>query len=262
MKSSRRPFTFTLLPRMALGAVALVHTAVFAHGSDMAPSDEPSWGIGLAAMQETRPYRDFDNTTEVLPLLTCENRWFRIFGPGVEVKLGNAGPVGFGLTASYAADGYKASDSPALTGMAERKNSAWVGARASVRTDWATISAEWSGDASGHSEGQKLKLGVERRFAMGEFGVTPRASATWLDRNFTRYYYGVSASEAQQGRSTYAPNAAVNTSLGVRLDYRVAPQQTLFLDLGVEALGKTIRNSPLVDRKSVPEVRLGYHYRF
>lgn len=260
MKTSLRPSH--LLPRIALGCMALVHAAVFAHGAETEMSDEPSWGVGIAAMQETRPYRDVDNKTEVLPLLTFENRWFRIFGPGLEIKLGHAGPVAFGLTASYAADGYKASDSPALAGMAERKNSAWVGARASARTDWATLSAEWSGDASGHSDGQKLKLGIERRFAMGDLGVTPRVTATWLDRKFTRYYYGVSAGEAQPGRSTYAPDSAVNTSLGVRLDYRVAPQQTLFLDLGVEALDKTIRNSPLVDRRSVPEVRLGYHYRF
>lgn len=103
---------------------------------------------------------------------------------------------------------------------------------------------------------------MERRFALGELGITPRLAATWIDREFTRYYYGVSTGEARPGRSAYSPDATVNTSAGVRLDYRLAPQQTLFLDLGVEVLGQQIRKSPLVDRRSVPEVRLGYLYRF
>jgi outer membrane protein len=36
----------------------------------------------------------------------------------------------------------------------------------------------------------------------------------------------------------------------------------LFLDLGTTALGREIKNSPLADQSTSPEVRFGYLYRF
>lgn len=254
-----------LSPRLVFCALATaaLHGPALAHGGDAGdPAEGSQWGLGLAVMTETRPYRDFDNKTEVIPFVTFENRWVRVFGPGIEFKLGRTGPLAFGLTASYGMDGYSAGDSPALDGMAKRKGSAWLGAKASLRGDPGQLSAEWSADASGNSKGQKFKLGVERRFTFGELGLTPRLSAIWLDRKFVQYYYGVETTEARAGRAAYSAGASVNTEVGLRLDYRPAPQHTVFVDLGATALGREIRNSPLVDRSSVPEVRLGYLYRF
>lgn len=234
----------------------------FAQDGERASADASSWGVGLAVMRENKPYRDFDDRTRALPMLSYENRWVRVLGPGVELKLGQAGPLAYGLSARYADDGYESGDSPALAGMSERKASFWLGGRASLRTDIATVNAEWSGDVSGHSKGQKFKLGLERRFGFGALGVTPSLSATWLDRKFVQYYYGVEAAEATATRAAYAPGSTVNTRVGLRLDYLLAPQHLLFGDLGVESLGRAIEDSPLVDRRTVPEVRFGYVYRF
>jgi outer membrane protein len=254
-----------LTQRFALGALAAIglHGAVLAHGDDAGgPAEGSQWGLGVAVMAEKKPYRDFDNKTEVLPFVTFENRWVRVFGPGIEFKLGKTGPAAFGLTANYGMDGYKASDSPVLDGMARRKGSAWLGAKASLRGEPGQLSAEWSADASGNSKGQKFKLGVERRFTFGDLGLTPRLSATWLDRKFVQYYYGVETTEARAGRTPYSAGSTVNTELGLRLDYRPAPQHTVFADLGAMALGREIKSSPLVGRSSLPEVRVGYLYRF
>ena len=66
-----------------------------------------------------RAYKDFRHKTEIVPMVTYENAWVRVFGPGLEFKLGQAGPVAFGLTLGYGADeGYQAKDSPTLAGMA------------------------------------------------------------------------------------------------------------------------------------------------
>ena len=254
-----------LSQRLALGALAAValHGPALAHGDEAGePAAGSQWGLGLAVMAENKPYRDFDNKTKVIPFVTYENRWVRVFGPGLELKLGNTGPAAFGLTASYGMDGYKASDSPVLGGMANRKGSVWVGARASLRGEPGQLSVEWSADASGNSNGQKFKLGVERRFMFGAFGLTPRLSAAWMDRKFVQYHYGVEATEARAGRAAYTAGSTVNTEVGLRLDYRPAPQHTVFADLGATALGRQIKNSPLVDRTRVPEVRVGYLYRF
>lgn len=257
------PLTFVC----ALAAsAALMHTPAQAHGEggmDGPGADAGAhWGLGIAAVPEVKPYRGVESKTEVWPLLTFENRWLRLMGPGLELKLGSTGPVSYGLTAGYARDGYKASEAPALQGMATRHASAWLGARLGLRTEWGQFSADWSADASDHSRGQKLKLGAEHRFAFGPVGLTPRVTATWLDRKVVRYYYGVDAAEARAGRAAYSPGGTVNTEAGLRLDFRLAPDQAAFVDLGATALGGAIRNSPLVDRRALPEVRIGYLFRF
>ncbi len=249
---------------LVAAAAALLPSVALSHGNESDPSttNASPWALGLVVMPEKKPYRDYDNKTEVLPFFTYENRWVRVAGPGLELKLGQDGPVRWGLTASYAGDGYKSEDSPYLSGMADRKSSFWLGARMGLRTDLATFSAEWSADASSKSQGQKIKLGVERRFSVGSLGITPRLTATWLDSKYVQYYYGVESNEARAGRTAYNAGSAVNTELGLRMDYQLARQHMVFADLGVTSLGNSIKNSPLVSRNNVPEVRLGYMYRF
>jgi MipA family protein len=250
-----------LLPLAAAAALG-IHSAALAHGDAGEPAEGSSWGLGMAVMAESKPYRDVDNETKVVPLITFENRWVRVFGPTLEVKLAQSGPISFGLTASYGMDGYKASDSVFLDGMSKRSGSVWLGAQATLRSELADLTTQWTADASGHSSGQRFMLGIEHRFSLGQIGLTPRLKATWMDGDFVNYYYGVDAAEARTDRPQYNPGSTVNTELGLRLDYRMAPQHMVFADLGGTALGSAIKSSPLVDRSSISELRLGYLYRF
>ncbi|PTT79589.1 hypothetical protein DBR42_21075 [Pelomonas sp. HMWF004] len=257
----RTPLTLLTAAVAVLAALAPLASQAQAAG-DAEGAGDSRWGAGLLVMPEVKPYRGVDDKTVVWPMVTFENRWVRVFGPGLEVKLGRSGALSYGLTVAYAREGYEADDAAELAGMEERKASVWVGGRVNWQAGWASLSADWSGDAMGHSKGQKLRLGAERRFAVGEFGLTPRLTATWLDSKYVDYYYGVRAAEASVGRAAYTPGSTVNTELGLRVDYRLAAQQTVFADVGVTALGSAIKQSSLVDRSTVPTVRLGYLYRF
>ena len=223
---------------------------------------ESSWGLGLGVGMERKPYRDFDNKTRLLPLLTYENKWVSVFGPGMDFKLPSAGPVSFRLRARYSMEGYEASDSPFLAGMDERKDGIWLGGAAIWRNDIANLSAELLGDASGNSKGTKFKLTLDRRFQAGSFDITPRLSATRLDDKYVSYYYGVNAAEVRTGRRFYQGSSAVNLEAGLRVGYALAPRQSIFLDVSTTHLGSSIKDSPLVDRSSQSGVRVGYLYRF
>lgn len=220
------------------------------------------WGLGLAVGSDNRPYRDFDRKAEIMPAIAFENRWLRVAGPGVEFKVARVEQMALGLTLSYARDGYDADDSPALAGMDSRRASAWAGVRASTRGWLGTFTTEWSRDIADHSRGNRLRLALDRRYTIGDFGLTPRLSATWLDSKFVQYYYGVLASEVQAGRPLYTPGSTVNVDAGLRLDWRLDDQQTLFVDAGLTRFGSGIRNSPLVDRATLPSARLGWITRF
>ena len=46
-------------------------------------SSESTWGIGAIASYEMKPYRDFDNKAELMPMLTYENKC--LLCPGVSL---------------------------------------------------------------------------------------------------------------------------------------------------------------------------------
>lgn len=257
-KASLPLFSLFLLAAFAQPAAAQPQPAQGQSQGEVASS----WGLGVGVGVERKPYRDFDNKTRLLPLLTYENKWVSVFGPGIDFKLPSAGPVSFRLRARYSMEGYEASDSPFLAGMDERKDGIWLGGAAIWRNDIANLSAELLGDASGNSKGTKFKLTLDRRFQAGSFDITPRLAATRLDDKYVSYYYGVNAAEVRAGRAFYQGGSAVNLEAGLRVGYALAPRQSIFLDLSTTNLGSSIKDSPLVDRSSQSSVRVGYLYRF
>lgn len=249
--------TVAIAALCALGAApALAQAATDDSGS------AAQWGLGIGVGYERRPYRDFDDKARALPLLMFENRYVSLLGTRADIKLPSYGPLHFSVRARYALDGYDAGDSPFLLGMQERKDSLWLGGTVSWRAAFGSLSGELLGDASGHSEGTQFRLQLERRLQRGAFAFTPRVAAHWMDDKYVDYYYGVRASEARLGRPVHRGESTTNLELGLRVDYTLAPRQSLFLDLSATRLGSGIEDSPLVDRSNVTGVRLGYLYRF
>lgn len=250
---------FALQGQQAARAETPPEAAAVASASD----SESRWGIGLGAGTIRRPYRGVDDETVALPILLFENRWLSIAGPGIDLKLPSTAPLSFRLRARYELGlGYETDDAPVLTGMAERKAGLWMGAAALWRTGVVDIEAEWLGDVSGYSEGQRATLGLQRRVPLGRFSITPRVEAIWLDRSNVDYYYGVRPQEVRAGRSLYEPDSTVNLRLGLRVDYRILPRHALSLDLSATRLGSAIEDSPIVDRSGTSAAFVAYSYRF
>lgn len=260
-KSSRARAHFTVIAA-GFACAACLSSAWAQATHEPTPEAGPQWGLGIAAGMERKPYRDFDNKGLAIPMVTFENKWVSVAVPGIDVKLPSAGPVSLRLRARYAGDGYEADDSPYLVGMEKRKGSLWLGAAAIWRNEVANLSAELLADGLGNSKGTRFKVQVDRRFSAGGFGFTPRLAAHWVDRKYVDYYYGVTAVEARSDRAEYAGKAVTNVEVGLRVDYALAPRQTVFLDVSATSFGSGIKNSPLVNRSSQTGVRLGYVYRF
>lgn len=225
-----------------------------------------SLGVGVASMQA--PYRGMDREAKLLPFVRYENRYFKISGLGGEVKLpglrlSDTQEINFGLVGRFDMSGYEADDSPFLTGMAERKGGLWAGARAEWDNPWATVTAEWTGDASGNSKGQKFSLGLERTWRLGQkFMLTPGVTATRHDQKYVDYYYGVRANEVRAGRAAYTGEAGTNVEVALRGMYVIDRNNSLMLSVGTTRLASEIKKSPLVNRTSENRIILGYVYRF
>jgi MipA family protein len=223
------------------------------------------WGLGLAIGAERSPYAGVKNRSFVFPLISYENRWVRLFGNQLDLKLPAAGAFEFALRATYSFDeGYKASDSPTLAGLAERKGGLRLGPVGIWRSPVAELSLEWLADASRHSKGQTLKFGAEHAYSLGgHLSLTPHIAAVWRDRKEVDYFFGVRPDEATVARRAYAGGATTSLEAGLRFSHagRDSPH-LLFVDLTATRWGSGITGSPLVGRKNSPAVRVGYVYRF
>lgn len=254
----------------ALTATLACSATVFAQQSP--GQDKPegsSLGVGLAVISSQPVYKGADRETKALPMLSYENRYVKLSGPNAELKLpgvqlSESQHLSFGVVADLVGgDSYKASDSPFLTGMAERKSSTWVGGKVEWENDVADVKLELLGDASGKSKGQRLVLGLERKWMLGQsLMLIPQVGAEWVDKKYVDYYYGVRASEAKAGRAAYAGKATVNPEISLTGIYRFDKRQSVMLNVGVKFLGKEIKNSPIVGRSTESRVMVGYLYRF
>jgi len=268
-RAIRRPgFPSAIRPRVRAVTLVLLTAmlsplATWAQEQPTAVRGGLQWGAGLGVGTIREPYQGVDDETIGIPILFLENRWLSIGGPGVDLKLPLASPIAFRLRARYEPRaGYEADDSPALSGMEERKPGVWVGAAALWHSEIVDVGADWLVDASGYSEGQRATVSLQRRFPFGAFSATPRIEGIWLDRKNVNYYYGVATQEARAGRPFYDADSTVNTRFGVRFDYRPEARHVLFLDLSATQLGAEIADSPIVEQSSYSSVFLGYVYMF
>lgn len=227
------------------------------------PQPPVVWGLGIGISVAERPYANMSNKTLVFPNFLYISEHIRVAVDALDLKLASQDRWTFALRVRYSLlDGYKSGDAPILSGMNERSGGGWAGGAVTLKTDFAKISLEALGDVSGKSNGRQAALKFERDFRNGSFILTPHAAIRYADKKYVNYYFGVTSSEATSYRSAYEGASTVNYQIGLRTSYMLDREQTVFLEANATALGKGITDSPLVDKKTIPLVAVGYLYRF
>jgi MipA family protein len=262
--------TFLALTLLAATAASIAEQAPSAGpDSDDEQSKFYSWGLGLAGLTKQTAYRDIDRDNMAVPLIYFENRWFNWFGlegeftPLPKIQWGESQELSFGLALQYDPSGYEAKDSPFLRGMDERKSGFWTGISSKWNNPLVDVSAKWLIDASNESKGQQISIGLERSYFVGKhFMLTPSVSATYVDKKYADYYYGVRSAEARADRPAYVVDSTVNAEVALRTTYEIDQHQSALLLLQYSALGSEIKNSPLIEKSGETMVLLGYLYRF
>jgi outer membrane protein len=252
-----------IFSRFIPAAVATLAGALAAPASaqtDAAPAS--SWALGAGVNVLQKGYRDIDRDVLPLPIISYESKWVSASVPTLDLKAYTGDTLSLRLRARYTRDGYEAKDSPFLAGMSDRKGSFWVGGAFLWRPEYANFSAEVLRDAGGHSKATRARVQVDRRFAFGAFGLTPRIGAEWVDDKFVDYYYGVRATEVRADRGFYQGDASTNIDAGLSLDYSFSRRHSVFADVRMTRFGSAIKDSPLMEKSGQAGVSLGYVYRF
>ena len=263
-------FMLTLLAASAAGA-AEDKPVPDAHPDGGGPDGGKSysWGLGFGGITQQQAYTGIDRNNIAIPLIYFENRWVQLMGPFLDIKLPGVEwsedeKLSFTLkTQLFGFDGYEPKDAPILNGMEKRKSGLFSGPSFKWENPVANVFGEYLFDVSGNSKGQRISLGLEHTFNVGEHLMfTPSVTGIWLDKKYADYYYGVRTAEARVGRPAYRVDSTLNTEISLRTDYFLDPHQAVFMSLGYTALGSDIKDSPLTDRSNETMAFLGYLYRF
>ncbi|SMG59742.1 MipA/OmpV family protein [Paraburkholderia susongensis] len=218
------------------------------------------WGLGAGVGFGESPYSGYGTKVVPFPLVTFDNKWVHVQATTVDVKIGSWSGVSLALRGYYSLrDGYNQSDAPILNGMEDRKGAFWYGPALAWHTAYGTVSGSY---LLGGNKGERARIDYSKAFDIGDFSITPHVGVEWLSSDYVDYYYGVRPSEARPGRPAYTGTATWNTSVGTSVVYRLTKQQRIALNVGVSHLGNGITDSPLVGKRFIPEISIGYNYQF
>lgn len=218
------------------------------------------WGLGAGVGIGESPYKGYGSKVAPLPLVYFDDKWVHVFGTTADVKIGNWSGVSVALRGKFSlGEGYRQSDAPILNGMEDRNGAFWYGPALA----WHTASGTLSGDyLLGGNKGERASLNYSKSIEVANFSFSPYLGVDWLSSKYVNYYYGVRRSEVRFGRPAYTGTATWKTSLGARIDYNLTKHQRLVLDVGVSHLGSGVTDSPLVGKRFIPQVGIGYMYQF
>ena len=241
--------------------------------SSQAAAQSNRFGVGIYADSERSIYDGHSggDDVKVEANLSFQYRSDRLNADekSTSYKFFDNGKYQFEVIGNYDDRGYKASDSPKLAGMAERKNSWDLGGRVAAKTGLGTFSMAATGDVSGKHKGQEVDLKFSQDlFRKGPKG-NPRsvsldlqAGVKWQSDEVIDYYYGVKSNESTTSRASFNGKDAITPYLGLTARTNITEHVTFDVGAVYKHYPDEITKSPIVDKDHDIELVAGLTYWF
>jgi len=230
--------------------------------SDSETSPAPlGWTLGGVVYTGSSVYQAGKTTTMAIPGAIYIGPQFMYLGDRAFYTFGRQGPVAFFGRLRVRLGNLDPADSPAWTGMTERKGQLEAGLGAVAVSSVGLWTARFSSDISGRSKGTEVLLNWSAPIVHERWLVMPSVGVFWRSRRLANYYFGgVSAAEAAPGRPAYDVGNALSLAPSVVASYRIDPHWMAGLVLGYDAFSETIRDSPIVQKSGRYDALLGLGY--
>ncbi|HKM95091.1 MAG TPA: MipA/OmpV family protein [Buttiauxella sp.] len=260
-----RYFAFALCPLLLLGATAhaevdLGSLQLFSEDNDTSPIPK-GLVLGGTVIHGSARYEAQKDENYVIPGALYFGDQF--------MYLGDRARYYFHVDDTFAAYAYgryrfgnlDPDDEDAFDGMHKRKSQFEAGAGGTLITPYALLTARFSSDVTGRSNGQELLLWADFPIIQGPLLVMPGMGLMIRSDKMANYYFGgVSQSEATASRpewdtgTTYSPMAAVITT------YRFNPNWVGMFAANYELYDKDIADSPIVQHSGEVYAMLAVGY--
>ena len=224
-----------------------------------------SGSVGLGVHAYDLGLKDTDAVVYPIPAVDVESEHFYFKGLEAGAFLVKTDRHRVMLGVSYMPWSFDASDSDnaQMKRLDDRDASFFANATYTFDTGFGLLSASLGADISGKSKGMMSDVSFMKRFAFGQFGITPQVGAIWTSEKFNDYYYGVSHAEAKNsGIKAYSADAGISPYVRLMGDWQMGNNWSLYAETSVRAVSKEIKDSPMVEDDAVVGFGVGVSYRF
>lgn len=158
-------------------------------------------------------------------------------------------------------DGWRA-DTAALSGLKDRKTPIPLGIGTFQETPYGGLFLNAFVDAN-KSHGTLLEATYAAEFKVGSWSFFPQVGLEYTSGKYNNYLYGVTAAEsAASGFAAYNAGGSTAPMLGLGVDVPLGEPWVLTMQVRRKWLDSSVRNSPLVGRKTQDFGFIAVSYRF
>ena len=226
-------------------------------------SPEPGWkgtlGAGVVAFPKYAGGRSMQSV--LLPIAYIDyNDWFYVdlYRAGAYFWSSADKKQGLGIAVEPRI-GFSQGEGPRLAGMATRKSALFGGLTYNAENDLGGLSVGYFGDLGNASKGGYWDVLLSRPFVKNrQWELSGTLEFSGVNAKYANYYFGVTPAEATPGRPAYTAGATINTTLWLTGQYNVSKRYALMFGANVTRLGSSAASSPIVERRDVPFVYLGF----
>ena len=226
--------------------------------------DLNDYALGVAVSTAHSPFAGAKNSDVAYPLLTS----FRPSAFTDDWLLIRDGELGFRWVSGdwevgalgRLQSGFGADAPDQLRGMQAPEMAIEVGPMLGWRGSPVHFNVSLFADVLGRHGGLVGEASLELPLRWPSGYLVPALELSYLSDDYVDYYYSVAPFETTPLRPAYVGRSSFNPGLKVHWGYAVRPKWLLFGKLGVEELGTSIRDSPIVDRDRLWSANLGLAY--
>lgn len=223
-----------------------------------AQAEEWQWDIGLAVTAAESPFVDGKAAISARPLFSDRSgfqiggpAWAFINQPRYQYFIG----VSLDEWDSERGESPLVADLPTLDrAISARLGGAW-------KVDSGVVLADVRQAVNAH-KGLQARARYTYNPDPYTAALRPYAELQYLSADVSDYYVGVDSQYARADRPTYQADAAWIAKVGLHLQHPLSERITLVGDAAINAYGKEITDSPLIERENGASGYLGLRYRW
>ncbi|MGL4845513.1 MAG: MipA/OmpV family protein [Aeromonas veronii] len=234
---------------------------------DLLTSDSPTSPVpqgfvaGAALIGGQARYEAQDNALYAIPGFIYFGKQFMFLGDRARYyfhKDDNVALYGYGRVRFGNLD---PEDSPAFSGMEQRKWQLEGGIGGNIITPYALLTVRANSDVTGRSKGQELLLWADFPILRDNLLIMPGMGLMLRSDKMANYYFGgISESEATAQRPAWDTGTTLSPMAALITSYRFSPNWIGMFAMNYEWYDRDIKNSPIVqhDGELYAGFALGY----
>ncbi len=248
-----RPITLGGLMALPLATVTPAQAEINLGSVDMLASDSPTSPVpqglvvGATVLGGQARYEAQDSAIYAIPGFIYFGDDFMFLGDRARYyfhKDENVALYGYGRVRFGNLD---PEDSPAFSGMEQRKWQLEGGIGGNIVTPYALLTIRANSDVTGRSKGQELLLWADFPILRDNLLIMPGMGLMLRSDKMANYYFGgISESEATAQRPAWDTGTTLSPMAALITSYRFSPNWIGMFAMNYELYDQDIKNSPIV----------------